>query len=103
MLKIFSFETSEYGANEMWPLRESTQFFNSRNEAIEAYRQSDEEHAYVGSLMLTDTEDVIAVINAFSEGVELAASPVANAGDFHYDNNLAHKWTTIKARGRKKD
>tara|TARA_R100000234_G_C4847100_1_gene113565 strand:+ start:164 stop:442 length:279 start_codon:yes stop_codon:yes gene_type:complete len=92
MLKVFSFQTSEYGANEMWPLRENTQFFNSRNEAIEAYRQSDEEHAYVGSLILTDTEDVIAVINAFSEGV-----------DFHYDNNLAHKWTTIKARGRKRD
>ena len=93
MFKLFAFQTAEYGSVEHFPMDENTHFFSSRNEAIEAYRQGDEEHAYVGSIVLDDAEDVAAMLNVFS----------GHNGDGHYDNNLAFEWKTIKARGRKKD
>ncbi len=91
-MKIYAFQTAEYGSVKHWPMDENTHFFTERGEAIEAYQHSEKEHAYVGSIVLDDADDVASMLNVFS----------GHDGDGHYDNNLTFERKTIKARGQKK-
>ena len=85
-----SFQTAKYGSVKHFPMGENTHFFTAKLEAIEAYQHSENENAYVGSIVLDDAADVAALLNVFSGHDE----------DGHYDNNWAFEWKTIVPRGQ---